>query len=306
MAGLSIQQQPNQRRRIISGIHGSECLSITFSKIPRHRDRGCDKLRQRPLNGIENLMPELVLMRHGATLWGQENKFAGWGDTPLSPAGVQEAVAAGRALAQRGFRFDAVLTSRLLRAAQTVEHLQQALHYSNENIERDWRLNERHYGALQGYSRSDMIKQHGNALVVAWRRSFDAVPPPLMPDDPRWLEQLQRLSDIPQNAQPRSESMGMAAVRAGQVWNERIKPALKVGQSLLVVGHTSSLRGLSKVMLGLDDATAESFRIATAVPRLYRFDSNLQIVSAENIQSGSKSTLRSWINRLKPKSLGQL
>jgi 2,3-bisphosphoglycerate-dependent phosphoglycerate mutase len=249
-------------------------------------------------------MPELVLMRHGATVWGQENKFAGWGDTALNPAGVQEAEAAGKALLRSGLVFDAVVTSRLLRAQQTVNAVLREMSASDLAVLADWRLNERHYGALQGNSRSSMINHYGNLQVVAWRRSYHSVPPELTDDDPRWLEQLQRLPDVPIYAHPRSESMAMAAQRSQSVWHSKIAPQLRDGKRLLVVAHTSSLRGLSKVIHGLDDTAAEEFRIATAIPRHYSFDAALNLVEYRDIQSGAKSKLRMWVNRIKPKGWG--
>jgi 2,3-bisphosphoglycerate-dependent phosphoglycerate mutase len=249
-------------------------------------------------------MPELVLMRHGATVWGQENKFAGWGDTALSAKGVKEAEAAGTVLARSGFVFDGVITSRLLRAQQTADVILSAMNVDDISIHADWRLNERHYGALQGNSRSSMIDHYGNSQVVAWRRSYQAVPPELTDNDPRWLEQLQRLPEVPIAAQPRSESMAMAALRSQSVWDTEIAPQLRDGKRLLVVAHTSSLRGLSKVIHGLDDIAAEEFRIATAIPRHYRFDAALNLVEYNDIQSGAKSKLRMWANRFKPKRWG--
>jgi 2,3-bisphosphoglycerate-dependent phosphoglycerate mutase len=249
-------------------------------------------------------MPELVLMRHGATVWGGENRFAGWGDTPLSEAGKAESLAAARALAQLQPVFDQVFTSRLLRARQTHDILSQHLSNSGSILIQDWRLNERHYGALQEHSRADMIALYGNAQVVAWRRSYDAVPPPLPLDDPRWHEQLQRFPDVEPQLQPRAESIAMAAQRAGAVWHETLAPRLRAGESLLVVAHTSSLRGLSKIIHGLDDTAAAEFRIATAIPRLYHFSDTLELVDHIDIQSGARSQVRTWLNRFKPKRWG--
>jgi 2,3-bisphosphoglycerate-dependent phosphoglycerate mutase len=249
-------------------------------------------------------MPQLVLMRHGATLWGQENKFAGWGDTPLSQSGTEEARAAGRVLKKNGLTFDLVFTSELLRARQTVDQIQQEIGLSDSTIKRDWRLNERHYGALQGHSRGEMISTYGNAKVVAWRRSYDAVPPRLDEHDARWLEQLKRLPNIPQHRQPRAESMAMAAKRAQAAWTDAIAPQLQGSKSILVVAHTSSLRGLSQTILGLDDEATEAFRIATAIPQLFMLDDNHNVLKQTDIQSGTSSRLRSWVNRMKPKRWG--
>jgi 2,3-bisphosphoglycerate-dependent phosphoglycerate mutase len=249
-------------------------------------------------------MPTLVLMRHGATLWGQENRFAGWADTPLSDTGVKEAQGAAQTLAKAGLAFDICFTSSLKRARQTLEIVAGSKGPPIGNIISDWRLNERHYGALQGETREAMIERYGNQQVVAWRRSYAAVPPPLSEDDPRWQEQLNRLPDIPVDDQPRSESMAMAALRVEPIWHTQMAPELKAGKQLLVVAHTSSIRGLARVIEGLDDQQAADFRIATAIPLIYLLDEDLKIVRRTDLNDGMVSNLRYWANRLKPRRLG--
>jgi 2,3-bisphosphoglycerate-dependent phosphoglycerate mutase len=249
-------------------------------------------------------MPVLILMRHGATLWGQENRFAGWGDTPLSDTGIKEARDAAQTLAKANFAFDTCYTSPLKRAQQTLEIVDQGKGASTRNIIADWRLNERHYGALQGETRADMIQKYGNQQVVDWRRSYTAVPPPLADDDPRWHEQLQRLPEIVKHDQPKTESMAMAAERVTPVWHTRMVPELKAGKQLLVVAHTSSIRGLVRVIEGLSDEAAADFRIATAIPLVYIFDKDLSVVSRTDLSDGMLSSLRYWGNRLKPRRLG--
>jgi 2,3-bisphosphoglycerate-dependent phosphoglycerate mutase len=243
-------------------------------------------------------------MRHGATLWGQENRFAGWADTPLSDAGVNEAQGATRTLAKTGLAFDICFTSLLKRARQTLEIVIDSKGPPLGNIISDWRLNERHYGALQGETREAMIEKYGNQQVVEWRRSYAAVPPPLSEDDPRWQEQLQRLPDISIVDQPRSESMAMAAERVGPVWHTRMAPELKGGKRLLVVAHTSSIRGLARVIEGLSDEEAADFRIATAIPLIYLLDDDLKIIRRTDLNDGMVNNLRYWMNRLKPRGLG--
>ncbi|MEP7171915.1 MAG: 2,3-bisphosphoglycerate-dependent phosphoglycerate mutase [Aestuariivirga sp.] len=249
-------------------------------------------------------MPTLVLMRHGATLWGQENRFAGWADTPLSNTGVKEAESATRTLAKAGLAFDICFTSHLKRARQTLEIVAGSKGPTIGNIISDWRLNERHYGALQGETREAMVERYGNQQVVAWRRSYAAVPPPLSEDDPRWREQLQRLPDIPVDDQPRSESMATAALRVEPVWHARMAPELKAGKQLLVVAHTSSIRGLARLIEGLNDQEAEDFRIATAIPLVYLLDDDLKIIRRTDLSEGLVNSWRHWTNRLKPRRLG--
>jgi len=249
-------------------------------------------------------MPTLLLMRHGATLWGQENRFAGWADTPLSDSGVKEARDATQSLAKLGLAFDISFTSSLKRAQETLEFVAEGKGPPIGNIISDWRLNERHYGALQGETREAMIERYGNQQVVAWRRSYAAVPPPLSEDDPRWQEQLQRLPDITIDDQPRSESMAMAALRVEPFWHTRMAPELKAGKQLLVVAHTSSIRGLARVIEGLSDEEAADFRIATAIPLIYLFDDDLKVISRTDLNDGMTTNLRYWMNRLKPRRLG--
>lgn len=249
-------------------------------------------------------MPTLVLLRHGTTVLSEESRFAGWADTPLSAAGMAEARAAGRVLATAGFRFDFAATSRLVRAQQTLDIALGEMKSPEPVILRDWRLNERHYGALQGERRIAMVERYGNEQVALWRRDFNAVPPLLEDDDPRFLEQVSRLPDIPDASQPRSESMKAAAERVAPVWHEHIAPALKAGRSTLVVAHTSAIRGIARVIEGLDDEACGSFRIATAVPRVYQLDGALAVRSKSDLTGNAGSVFRYWMNRLKPGWVG--
>lgn len=249
-------------------------------------------------------MPTLVLMRHGATLWGQENRFAGWADTPLSDTGTKEALDATQTLAKAGFAFDICYTSKLQRAQQTLAIIAGGEGPTLGKIISDWRLNERHYGALQGETRASMIEKYGNQQVVEWRRSYTAVPPPLTPDDPRWQEQLQRLPEITVDHQPRTESMAQAAERVVPFWRTQMIPELKDGKQILVVAHTSSIRGLVRVIEDLGDEEVADFRIATAIPLVYLLDGDLKVIRCTDLSDGMLSNLRYWTNRLKPRRLG--
>ncbi|MGE3832554.1 MAG: 2,3-bisphosphoglycerate-dependent phosphoglycerate mutase, partial [Parvibaculaceae bacterium] len=165
-------------------------------------------------------------------------------------------------------------------------------------------LNERHYGALQGETRGAMITRYGNAQVVQWRRAYDEVPPLLEDGDPRWAEQLNRLKEVPFDRQPRAESLRQAAERVAPSWHEAMVPALKAGGNLLVVAHTSALRGLARVIEHLSDEQCEAFRIATAIPRLYVLGDDLRVQEKADLNEGLGSSLRYWGNRLKPRGLG--
>ncbi|MEP3231701.1 MAG: 2,3-bisphosphoglycerate-dependent phosphoglycerate mutase [Hyphomicrobiales bacterium] len=251
-------------------------------------------------------MPILFLVRHGATQSAKENRFAGWADTPLTKSGQHEALLAAQSLKRAGHVFDVCYTSQLMRAKQTTLIMANELGLSEDAITYDWRLNERHYGALQGELRGEMIEQHGNAKVVEWRRDYHAVPPKLEKSDPRWIEQLDRLPDIPVDLQPQSESMAQAAKRVEPLWNNEIGSALKANKRVLIVAHTSSIRGLARCIEGLDDAQCGAYRISTAIPQYYKLDDDLAVVENKHLTSGLSSKIRYWANRKKPRWLGRI
>jgi len=244
-------------------------------------------------------------MRHGSTVSGEENRFAGWDDTPLSASGHADAARAAATLKKTGIAFDICFTSCLTRARQSLDPIVAALRIPEDRIVADWRLNERHYGALQGETRAAMIERYGNALVVEWRRSYDTPPPPLATDDPRFLEQLARLPQIPLDQQPRGESLRAAVERVTPAWAERIAPALRAGKRVLIVAHTSSIRALARTIEGLDDEASAAFRISTAIPRCYRLDDDLAMVERFDLTTGVRSQIRYWANRVKPRWLGR-
>ena len=249
-------------------------------------------------------MPTLVLLRHGPTQWARENRFAGWADTSLSDTGVKAAKAAGKLLAKSDLSFDLAFTSMLGRAQDTLSIVAECMNLPGMVTVRDWRLNERHYGALQGETRISMVQRHGNQKIVQWRRSFEAVPPPLEDDDPRWAEQLARIPELPVASHPRSESMAQAADRAQQLWHERIGPELREGKNILVVAHSSSIRGLVRIVERLDEKATEEFMIATVIPRVYNMDNELRVTQKADLKAGMPANLRYWLNWLKPRGLG--
>jgi len=244
-------------------------------------------------------MPTLVLLRHGVTVYGEENRFAGWADTPLSAAGIAEAQHAAQILKHTGLVFDLCLTSRLARAQHTLAIIQATLGLPDSVIRCEWRLNERHYGGLQDETRAAMIERFGNAQVIDWRRSYDACPPLLDTDDARFRQQLARFPDVDPQHHPRGESLHDAIPRVSPVWPELIVPALKSGKCVLIVAHTSSLRALTRIIEGLNDTESAAFRIATAIPRRYEFNENLGVVDRTDLRNGKKSNWRYWIHRIK-------
>ena len=251
-------------------------------------------------------MPTLFLIRHGATQSAKEKRFAGWADTHLTKSGQQEALLAAQSLKKAGHVFDVCYTSQLKRAKQTALIMANTLGLSEDAITYDWRLNERHYGGLQDELRGEMIEKHGNVQVVAWRRDYHAVPPKLDENDPRWIEQLDRLPDIPVDLQPQSESMAQAAKRVEPFWNNEIAEALRANKRVLIVAHTSSIRGLARCIEGLNDEQCGAYRVSTAVPQYYKLDDDLSVIDNEHLTSGLSSKIRYWLNCTKPRWLGRV
>lgn len=245
-------------------------------------------------------MSTLVLVRHGKTEWSSQNRFAGWADAPLSATGIAEARDAGRVLAAAGYRFDRACTSYLSRSIRTLEIILEELGAPAIPVERDWRLNERHYGALQGHNRAKMALQYGNDSVAEWRRSFTAEPPPLPEGDPRLPSRDALYADVDPTLLPRTESLQQAAERVAAWWHESLAPSLRDDRQILVVAHTSSIRGLVRQIEGLSDADAAGFRIATALPLVYTLDDTLGVVGREELAEGWSNRMRRFINRHKP------
>jgi len=245
-------------------------------------------------------MSTLVLVRHGKTEWSSQNRFAGWADAPLSSAGLQEAREAGRALAAAGFRFERAYTSYLSRAVRTLEIILDELGQGAIPVERHWRLNERHYGALQGFNRAKMALQYGNDQVALWRRSFTAEPPALEDGDPR-LPSLDSLYEgIDPALLPRTESLAQAAERVGAWWRESLAPSLRGDRTILVVAQTGSIRGLVREIEGMGDEASASFRIATALPLIYTLDDALNVQGRREMTGGWSSRVRHFVNKHKP------
>ena len=245
-------------------------------------------------------MTTLVLIRHGATEWVAQNRFAGWADAPLSENGREQARRAGRALNERKFAFDLCHTSRLSRARDTLDIVLQML--GQERIERreSWRLNERHYGVLQGMNRAKAALQFGNKQIGQWRRDFQARPPALPRESPGHPANDPLYGDLDPSVLPATESMKDAALRVSPYWEKELVPALRAGRRLLVVAHTASIRGLVRKIEQLSDAEAEAFRVTTCLPIAYRFADDLTVIEREEIASGLSSQVRRFLNKHKP------
>lgn len=246
-------------------------------------------------------MALLVLVRHGATIWNARAIFTGWGDAPLSPNGESRALTLGRFLAKKQFVFDICHTSRLSRSQRTLEIMLQGMGSPDVQVERFWRLNERHYGALQEETRPAMARHYGHAATVAWRRSYRARPPILEDQDPRWLEQCERFSDLPNDLLPRSESLEDGVLRVEPYWQDSLAPQLRAGKSVLVVAHTSSLRGLVRILNRLSDDETEAFRIPTTIPLVYELDDGLAPISSDRLYGNLRNRWRDLCDRYKPR-----
>jgi 2,3-bisphosphoglycerate-dependent phosphoglycerate mutase len=218
----------------------------------------------------------LVLLRHGESAWNLENRFTGWTDVDLSEAGVREAHEAGRLLREGGFEFDVAFTSVLTRAIRTLWITLDELDRMWLPVERSWRLNERHYGALQGLDKAQTAVEYGEAQVKLWRRSYDVPPPLLDPDDPRHPRFDLRYRDVDPALLPRAESLKDTVARFLPYWGEAIAPVIRDGRRVLIAAHGNSLRALVKFLDDVDDESIVALNIPTGVPLVYELDDDLR------------------------------
>ena len=221
-------------------------------------------------------MHTLVLLRHGQSAWNLENRFTGWTDVDLTEAGRAEALTGAKQLKAEGFGFDVAYTSVLKRAIRTLWITMDELDQMWIPVHRSWRLNERHYGALQGLNKAETATQHGEAQVKLWRRSFDVPPPALTESDPRHPGRDPRYKDVPKSELPLTESLKDTIARVLPLWNEQIAPAIKGGRRVLIAAHGNSLRALVKHLDGLTAEQIMEVNIPTGVPLVYELDGNLR------------------------------
>jgi 2,3-bisphosphoglycerate-dependent phosphoglycerate mutase len=226
-------------------------------------------------------MHTLVLLRHGESDWNRENRFTGWTDVDLSATGIKEAHGAGRALRERGFTFDVAYTSLLKRAIRTLWIVLDEMDLMWIPVQRSWRLNERHYGALQGLNKAETSARHGEEQVKVWRRSYDVRPPALDPSDPRFPGHDRRYADLAGDDLPRAESLKDTVGRFLPYWNRVIAPAVADGRRVLIAAHGNSLRALVKHLDGISDADIVGLNIPTGVPLVYELDDDLRPVRHE-------------------------
>jgi len=228
-------------------------------------------------------MHKLVLIRHGESLWNQENRFTGWQDIDLSEKGRVEAQSAGRALREAGFQFDVAWTSVLKRAIRTLWFVTEELDQMWLPTHKEWRLNERHYGALTGLNKTETALQHGEEQVKIWRRSYDT-PPPLMEEtDPRLPRLDSRYAKVAPELLPRGESLKDTVVRALPLWESDIAPAVRRGERVLIVAHGNSIRALAKHLERMSPEAIMEVNIPTGLPLVYTLHSDMRVVSKQYI-----------------------
>jgi 2,3-bisphosphoglycerate-dependent phosphoglycerate mutase len=222
----------------------------------------------------------LVLIRHGESTWNLENRFTGWTDVPLTATGVAQAREAGRLLKAEGLEFDLAYTSVLQRAVWTLWHALDTMERTWLPVQHDWRLNERHYGALQGLNKADMARQYGDAQVLVWRRSYDTPPPALEPTDARSERGDLRYARLEPGQVPLTECLKDTVARVLPCWNERIAPAIASGQRVLIAAHGNSIRALVKYLDGIGDDAIVGVNIPNGIPLVYELDANLKPISS--------------------------
>ncbi|MFA6583438.1 MAG: 2,3-diphosphoglycerate-dependent phosphoglycerate mutase [Elusimicrobiaceae bacterium] len=223
-------------------------------------------------------MLKLVLLRHGQSVWNLENLFTGWTDVDLSPAGLAEAGHAGELLLKNGFAFDRAYTSVLKRAIRTLWITLDRMDLMWIPVVNDWRLNERHYGALQGLNKAETTAKYGAEQVRIWRRSFDARPPALPPDDARNPGLDPRYKNIPRNDLPSTESLKDTIARFMPLWHDDIAPRVKNGERIIISAHGNTLRALVKHLDGVSDDAIADFEIPTGIPLVYDLEPDLNPV----------------------------
>ena len=225
-------------------------------------------------------MKKIVLLRHGESDWNRENRFTGWTDVDLSSKGVEEARAGGRLLKAEGYDFDLAFTSVLKRATRTLWHCLDEMDRTWLPVVHSWRLNERHYGALQGLDKAETAAKYGDAQVLVWRRSYDTPPMALDPSDPRAAYDDPRYAGLSREQIPLTECLKDTVARVLPFWNESIAPAIRAGRQILVSAHGNSLRALIKHLDNISDADIVGLNIPNGQPLVYELDADLKPIKS--------------------------
>ena len=218
-----------------------------------------------------HVIPTVVLIRHAQSSWNRDGRFTGWADPGLTEAGRLEAIQAGLQLSERGYQFDRVYSSRLKRASETADIIINTSGNGGKSIQQDWRLNERHYGALQGRFKAEMTARAGEQQVWRWRRSYREVPPPMHTSEIYHPANQNQYDDVERALLPSSESLEQTRERVRDFWRENIEPQLKQGQRILISSHGNTLRALIMQLQGMSVGEVEQFEIPTALPIIYAF-----------------------------------
>ena len=222
-------------------------------------------------------MKEIVLLRHGESAWNKENRFTGWTDVDLTPKGIEEARAAGKLLRAEGYDFDFTFTSVLTRAIRTLNFALEQMDRLWLPVEKDWHLNERHYGALQGLNKAETAAKFGEEQVLVWRRSYDIPPPALEAGDERDASRDRRYANLEPGEIPRTECLKDTVARVVPYWSERIAPRVARGERILVAAHGNSLRALIKYFDRMSDEAIVKENVPTAIPLVYEFDDAMNV-----------------------------
>lgn len=225
-------------------------------------------------------MYKIVLVRHGQSSWNLENRFTGWTDVDLSELGREEARKAGELLKEEGFTFDRAFTSVLTRAIRTLNIILDELDLLWIPVEKDWRLNERHYGALQGLNKAETAEKFGNDQVHIWRRSYDVPPPPLEADDPRNAKNDPRYKNLSAEELPLTECLKDTVDRFLPYWHNTIAPAVKSGDKVIVAAHGNTIRALVKFLDNISEEDIAELNIPTGIPLVYELDANLKPIKS--------------------------
>ena len=221
-------------------------------------------------------MHKLVLIRHGESTWNLENRFTGWTDVDLTPTGVSQAMSAGKLLKAEGYEFDLAYTSVLKRAIHTLWYALDEMDRTLLPVVKSWRLNERHYGGLQGLNKADMAKQYGDEQVLVWRRSYDTPPPALEPTDPRSERGDRRYAGLTPEQIPLTECLKDTVARVIPFWNDTIAPSIRSGQRVVIAAHGNSIRALVKYLDGIADDAIVGVNIPNGIPLVYELDDDLK------------------------------
>ena len=221
-------------------------------------------------------MHKLVLVRHGESSWNLENRFTGWTDVDLTPTGISQAKEAGRLLKAEGYEFDLAYTSVLKRATRTLWHCLDEMDRTWLPVVHSWRLNERHYGALQGLDKAETARKYGDAQVLVWRRSYDTPPPSLEATDPRSERSDIRYANLQTDQVPLTECLKDTVARVLPFWNESMAPAIKAGKRIVVAAHGNSIRALVKYLDNISDDDIVGINIPNGIPLVYELDADLK------------------------------